>query len=460
MNKNVVVDIGDFLGFVDMNGTEALTSDKLEELEGYIRTLQNAQRQGEQLVLDAIYDRLMEFLRERCPDSELATQIWEDGGEEIDNTDDIFLANPMFSIQTVKSLDCKELNDFVRRLPDDISFDMHASYKENGFGIRLVYQNGEFIKARTRARSSSGRDITEQLRVVLGDLVQIEDINGLELCEIRGELVVPHYNMESARGYNPDIKSPFTAVSSLSKDSATPEMWGLLRFVAYDIKAFDLDFDTKEDIYCFLEELGFEVPARWNIEDVTKATFLTDLPSIIQDCESEAEDYDYYTDGIVLEVDSRELFNAMGDNGSNYKYGNVALKVGYWKQDLYCGYVQTIVWMRGTSKLSPVAIIADEADAARFADFYSENMYVSDIKEIINYKDLGVITAGGNKVRRVPLYEPSNILALDATKGNLLYFRYGGEAGVVPCFADGTTLIDGRVKQELNDEDELDLGVY
>lgn len=459
MEKNIKVDIGDFLGFVDMNGMEALTSDKLENLENFIREIQKKQNEGESLVSDAIYDRLMDILREKCPDSELATQIWEDSGDDdFDNTDDVFINNPMYSIQTVKSFDCKELMDFIRRLPDDEEFDAHVSFKENGFGIRLVYVNGRLAKARTRARSSAGRDITAQLEVVLGDLVDLPDLDGMELCEIRGELVMPMSNMDEARRYNPEIKSPFTAVSSMSKDSATPEMWGLLRFVAYDFKADDFEFYTKEEMYNYIEDLGFETPSSWLIEGLTKETILDDIKSIVEDCEGEAEDYEYYTDGLVFEINQRDLFDSLGDNGSNYKYGNIALKVGYWKQDMYSGFVQTIVWMRGTSKLSPVAIIADEPDMIEFEDF-GEHMYVGDIKEISNYKDLGVLTAGGNKVRRVPLYEPSNILALDATRGNLLCFRYGGEAGVVPCFPDGTTLIDGRVKLELSDED-LDLGVY
>lgn len=454
---SIKVEIGDFLGFVDMNGTEALTSDKLEELEFYLRKCQKAQRQGESLVPDAIYDRLMEILSEKCPDSELCTQIWEnEGGKDFDNTDEVFLNNPMYSIQTVKSFDCKELNDFINRLPDE-NFDAHVSFKENGFGIRLVYSYGNLVKARTRARSSEGRDITEQLRVILGDKVYIDGLSDVELCEVRGELVLPFKNFDIARSYNPDIKSPFTAVSSMSKASATEDMWKLLNFVAYDFKSFDFNFQTKEEIYLFLEDLGFEYPVYWLIENLNKSTLIEDLKGIVEDCEAEAEDYDYYTDGLVFEVNDRELFKSLGGNGSNYNYGNIALKVGYWKQDIYSGFVQTIVWMRGTSKLSPVAIVAEEADLIEFEDF-GDHMYVGDVKEISNYSDLGVITASGNKVRRVPLYEPSNMLALDATKGNLLYFRYGGESGVIPCFPDGTPLVDGRIKQELS-EDTMDLGV-
>ena len=60
--------------------------------------------------------------------------------------------------------------------------------------------------------------------------------------------------------------------------------------------------------------------------------------------------------------------------------------------------------------------------------------------EIANMEELGVLTAQGNKVRRAPLYEPKNILILDAYPDEVIYFRYGGEAGVVPCFPDGRLL--------------------
>lgn len=455
---SVSLEIGDFLGFCDMNGIEALTSDQVERLEGFVRKCQEKQNEGESLVADAIYDRLVEILSVVLPDSELVTRIWEESDNyDFDDTDVVINKNPMFSIRTVKSLDCKELDDFIKRLPDCV-FDAHISFKENGFGIRVVYSGGGMVKARTRARASAGRDITSQLDFILSKdgLTAIEGISYFDLCEIRGELVLPFDNFETARGYNPGIVSPFSAVSSMSRDSASQEEWGLLKFVAYEFIADGMTFNTKEEMYDFIEELGFETPSSWLIEGLTKESIKDELPNIIADCESEAEDYPYYTDGLVLELNDRSLFQSMGDNGSNYRYGNIALKVGYWKQDIYYGYVQTIVWKKGKTKLSPVAIIADEPDMAEF-DSFGDGMYVSDIKDIANYKELGVVTAGGNHVRRVPLYEPSNMLILDAVRGNLLYFRYGGEAGVIPCFSDGTPLVDGRIQQEFTDEEEFNV---
>lgn len=452
---SVKIDIGDFLGFCDLNGLEAITSDQVEKLENWVKQCQDAQNKGDDLVSNAVYDRLMEILREKNPDSPLVTEVWEDGGDsELDDYDALFNKNPMYSIQTIKSLESKEMRDFVSRLPEG-TFDAHVSFKENGFGIRLVYSYGELVKARTRARASQGKDITKQLGTVLGGMVQIDSLEAIPLCEIRGELLVSFENFDKAKQYNPDIKSPFTAVSSMVKESASEEMWELLSFVAYDIICDDLYFGTKTEMYDFLQDdLGFEIPVYWTINDLTADTLIRELEEgIIPDCEAEAEEYEYYTDGLVFEVDDRQLFQSMGDNGSNYRYGNIALKVSFWEQNVYSGFVQTIVWTRGKTKLSPVAIVAEEPDMIEFTDF-GEHAYVGDFKEIANMSEMGVLTSGGNRVKRIPLYEPCNLLTLDATAGNLIYFRYGGESGVTPCFPDGTPLVEGRVKQALMDEDE------
>lgn len=468
--NNVSLEIGDFLGFCDLNGVEALDSSQVEQLERIIEECNNSANRGEQLVVDAIYDRLMEILRQVAPESELCKYIWEDSNEELDENDDsdrLFLANPMYSIRTCKSYNCDEILDFVKRLPDDKEFEAHISIKENGHGIRVVFKNGELYKARSRARSSAGRDLTRQASIFLEELGvdSIPDLEGMDYCEVRGEMVLPFSNLEEAKQFNPDIKSAFSAVASMSRDSATDDEIKLLHFVAYSIYSDDLDFVSKEDEYSYLESLGFETPMSWVVGGLTKDTLLEELPSIIADCEEAVKPddngqngYDYYSDGVVFELNDRDLFREMGSDGTKYKYGNIALKVDYWKQDFYTGVVQTILWTKGKSKLSPVAIVSEDADMIRFKD-YGDHAYITSIDEIDNPKELGVLTAGGNKVTRVPLYEPNNMLMLQAYKGEVVNFRYGGESGVIPCFPDGTPLVDGKLSQMFNDiEDDAEFG--
>lgn len=468
--NNVSLEIGDFLGFCDLNGVEALDSSQVEKLERIIEACNNSANKGEQLVVDAIYDRLMEILRQVAPESELCKYIWEDSSEELDENDDsdrLFLANPMYSIRTCKSYNCDEILDFVKRLPDNKEFEAHISIKENGHGIRVVFKNGELYKARSRARSSAGRDLTHQASIFLYEqgVDSIPDLEGMDYCEIRGEMVLPFSNLEEAKKFNPDIKSAFSAVASMSRDSATDDEIKLLHFIAYSIYSDDLDFVSKEDEYTYLESLGFETPMSWVVGGLTKDTLLEELPSIISDCEEAVKPddngqngYDYYSDGVVFELNDRDLFREMGSDGTKYKYGNIALKVDYWKQDFYTGVVQTILWTKGKSKLSPVAIVSEDADMIRFKD-YGDHAYITSLDEIDNPKELGVLTAGGNKVTRVPLYEPNNMLMLQAYKGEVVNFRYGGESGVIPCFPDGTPLVDGKLSQMFNDiEDDAEFG--
>lgn len=468
MYSNIKIEIGDFLGFCDLNGVEALDSSQVEQLERLITECNNYVNTSEPLVSNAVYDRLMEILHQVSPDSDLCKYIWEDSDTtpQYDESDELFRANPMYSIRTCKSYDCDELKDFIKRLPDDVTFDAHLSIKENGHGIRLVYKDGELVKARSRARSSEGRDLTRQAKIFLYEdgIDSISDLEGLGYCEIRGEMLLPFSNLEEAKKFNPDIKSAFSAVASMSRDSATDDEIKLLRFVAYKIIMDGLTFKTKEDEYNYLESLGFETPLSWVITDLSKDSLLDDLPSIVKDCQEAIQPdsngmngYDFYSDGLVFELNDRDLFSSLGSDGTKYNYGNVALKLDYWKQDFYEGVVQTILWTKGKSKLSPVAIIADSSGIVKFKD-YGEHPYIMSLDEIDNPKDLGVLTAGGNKVTRVPLYEPNNMLLLKAYVGEVIYFRYGGEAGVVPCFMDGTPLIEGRLAQMFSNEDDAEFG--
>lgn len=459
--KGLNFEISSFLGSFDV--TDA-TVEQIEKLEDYIQeanTVANM-KTGETLVVDAIYDEMVDLLKRVKPESSLLTELWETGDESniVGNKyTDLLDKNPMKSIQTVKSFDSKEMQDFVDAYPDEPTT-LHLSMKLNGWGIRLVYVNREFVSATTRARSSAGRDLTRQLRIVLekDGLLTLPDTVSNDMIEIRGELVLPFHNLEQARQYNPSIVSAFSGVSSMARDSATDEEVSLLDFVAYKVFMDGLDFETQTEMYDFIEDdLGFKTPTYWLIEDVTKDELIETLEDMLDEiAESifdEDDPYDYFTDGVVVQVNDYNTYHLMGD-GSKYDMGNIALKVGNWRQDNYYGYVQFIEYSKGKSKLSPVAIISSQPNQAEFdidgnyykgiddviEDFDIEEGRINLMDHVLNYKDLGVPTASGNVVRRVPLYEPVNLIRLSIKPNALLHFKYGGEAGVVPCFEDGSLL--------------------
>lgn len=418
--------LSNILELIDAEGEAGFDDSKIEELEALIEECNHLQRTDYMnQVADSIYDVLYDMLKRVNPNSHILSEIWEEDGDITEYTE-LLQSNPMMSIETIKSFDSKELINWVNSMPNYIA-SYFASFKINGHGVRVVYDNGHLVSATSRARSSGGRDLTEHMRVILGEYN--EALSEYGIVELRGEVCLKLENLDKAREFNPAIKSAFSAVASLIRPSTTIEELQLLDFLCYGFIMDGFSFIDREEEFQKIEECGFSVPQYMLIESADRDTLMDTIHSVVEVFEEAYEEFGYFCDGVVFEINDRETFNSMGIEG-NHNCGNIALKVGLWKQDQYVGYVQKIIWTRGKSKLSPVAIVAEEPDMIR------EDC----LGNIMNMEQLGVLTAQGNSVKRVPLYEPKNILILDAYEGEPLYFRYGGEAGVVPCFADGRTL--------------------
>ena len=423
--------LSNILELIDADGEAGFNDEKIEELEALILECQSITKNDyTNQVADSIYDTLWDMLKRVKPNSSILSEIWEDDGDIVEYTN-LLVKNPMMSIETIKSYESQELSNWIQSIPvEETSY--FASYKINGHGIRVVYENGYLVSATSRARSSGGRDLTEHMRVVLGDYK--EELSEYGMVELRGEVCLKLENLDKAREFNPAIKSAFSAVASLLRPSTTVEELELLDFLCYGFLMDGFTVTDREEEFQKINECGFITPEYMLIENSSIDNLFGTIQDVVGVFEENYEEFGYFCDGVVFEVNDRELFAEMGIEG-NHNKGNIALKVGLWKQDQYVGYVQKIIWTRGKSKLSPVAIVAEEPDMIR------ENVF----GDIENMEQMGVLTAQGNSVKRVPLYEPRNILLLDAYEGEPLYFRYGGEAGVVPCFPDGRTLNEDAV---------------
>ena len=238
---------------------EANKEDTIEKLESLIKECQDAANRGEEVVPDAIYDTLISYLAELKPDSEFLHTVWSEDVEDIDaDLDKHLVSHQMMSIQTIKSMQDKPLAVFKGLLPAGDT-EVCVSAKENGFGIRIVLKNGKLVKAHTRGRHTNGKDITRQLSLILNDFYP--ELESYDLIEFRGELVLPFDNFDTARSFNSSIKTPFTGVSSMIRDSASEAETKLLHFVAYDVLCDDLnDFETLSEKFAFIEEVGFVTP--------------------------------------------------------------------------------------------------------------------------------------------------------------------------------------------------------
>lgn len=469
----IQVEISDFLGDFSV---EDATIAQIQQLEDYIlkanRQADNVNKQGvgTYLVEDEVYDEMVSKLRQVKPDAPILLDIWEEGVLEPEGEEDYWLQeHPMKSILTVKDLDYPEYTKYCQKVLTEaaeadknkkLPFIMET--KLNGHGIRLIYNNGQFIKATSRARNSNGRDLTKQLKVVLAkdNLLEIPDLEDTGIVELRAELLVNFENYEKAKGYVKDLVSPLFAVASMSREKGTEAEWSLLSVVPYRIYIEDVEFESREEEFNYLQDIGFTVPLYTTIElsvnDLEdKNTILSEIDSFYDFIYDLEDPYEFFTDGIVLEINDTYYFTQLSGD-VKYDYANVALKVGKWEQNQYKGYVQMVYWSQGKDKLSPVAIVAEEPEVIEFVvdgipykglKSLMEEVEISELEGnlldyVTNYKSLGVPTASGAKVKRVPLYEPANLFILDVKPGNRLHFKFGGEAGVLPVDDTGRLLTE------------------
>lgn len=460
---------------------EDVLESKIEALEDYILQANkkavevNQTGQGHLLVEDEVYDLLVEELQELKSDSPVLMELW-DKDIVSDMSDDenmlYFLSeHPMKSINTIKSLESKPYQNFLSLFPYEDT-EVLLEGKLNGHGIRVVYTNGDFYKASSRARGTNGRDLTRVVRNILNKygLNHIEALEDSEITELRGELVMNSNVFEANRKIINAI-SPLFAVTSLSRDSASDEEMSLLDFIPYRLYSLDnegneVKFDSRTEEFECLYDLGFnpdnnapllptltvEVNKQKLDNEDSVLELLEEFQEVVQDFEDEYN-FGYYMDGVVLEVNNAEDFNTMGAD-IKYDYGNVALKIGYWNQTAYRGYVQMLRWTVGKSKITPTAVVSENPDDVIFeyeGELYQGYDELNEVLDIENYEgdlwnlvsnkeDLGVETANGSKVKKVPIYEPNNIFRLQIKIGSLLSFNFGGEAGVVPLTEDGSPL--------------------
>lgn len=383
-----------------------VTDEYIEALEQFINDCNKAEAQGDELVPDSIYDTVKNWIEEVAPDSPVLKHTWSEDESELTDLDVFQSKFPMVSIQTIKDINDKGVDQFIEKMTGSMRF--LAAMKMNGHGIRVVFKDGVLVKAHTRGRSSNGRDITRQAKVFIGDKPML---NGYGLVEIRGEVLLPLDKVDAAKVFNPSIKSAFSGVSSLIKESSTPAENELLDFVAYNVYYDGVEeLENLSDKYNFLDEHGFTTPYG-EVFSVGPANAKLAFTKIVDMFAQVQETYNYYTDGVVVSIDNFAEFDTFGSEEHHHN-GNLALKIGFWKQDMYSAKIEEIKWKRGKNKLSPVAVVEP------------------------------TLTGTGNTVRNVPLYNPYNILLLDAYPGEIIHFRYGGEAGVKPCFADGRNVTE------------------
>jgi NAD-dependent DNA ligase len=406
-----------------------ITPSTISDIRGILNEANRAYASGEPIIEDSIYDSLRDTLASYDPEDSLVKETWEQSSSEPDDAFKIALRDhgyllhehPMFSIKTVKSVQDPyyiEWIDSVVRKASTSNIQLHMSYKINGHGIRVVYDDGVLVSATTRARGGHGEDILPLIsNIIPNKLPSNVEAPTSGTIELRGELCLPLSNLPKAREYNTGIKSALSAVTSL-KAATDPEVQKLLTVLFYGYyNDSEILFDSKTQEYNSLSELGFDVPMYTTVNIEQGSDFDT-VESIIQsnfqEFEATYDAFGYFCDGVVVTFDDSHISHDCEIDGS-YSKSSMALKIGTWRQTGYVGKIESFKWIPGKTVLNPVAVVSDPNDGS----------------------EEGVLVAEGFRVKNIPLYNPSVIFALQLDINSFVHFNFGGESGVVPTYENG-----------------------
>lgn len=398
-----------------LNNTQLLELDALgfgtniDALESYVESLQDAAADGEPLVEDSVYDQYRRLLEEVKPNSKILERNWEkDAEEELDNhLDEFLISKGMVSIRTCTNDSDIEVRQEQHKVLGKESIEYLISTKLNGHAFRAVYEYGNLVSGSTRGRKTKGRSLLRHLKVVLPNYVK--EWQYTPLTEVRGELLVKQSVFDSK--LKSLRKSPLSAVTSLSKESATDEEIGLLSAVCYKLFQSEMAFDTLSDEMDHLEMVGFETPYRVK-RTLEVSNLVTELNNIVEELGQKykaGELCDYNCDGLVCAINDNIDFYKLGKDKNAWQ-GNLALKYGVWECSHYKSTIESIEWVPGKQWLIPKAHIKP------------------------------ILTTSGQTVYVVPLYNVGVVRKLNLKPGSLIDFRFGGETGVMLLTPDGNSI--------------------
>lgn len=240
---------------------------------------------------------------------------------------------PMLSANKTK--DTKEIERFVGNKK------FYGSYKLDGLTTVVRYKDGKFIQGITRGNGIEGEDVTEQCKFIKNLPMSIPYKNNLEL---RGECVI---SWDEFKRINRDLETPYSNPRNLAAGTLRNLDLNIVKernlsFVVFECVT-DINEDSKSEALIDIHNMGFEIVP------------ITKLNSTVEQVHNalQPEFYQYPTDGIIFEIDSRKLSESLGST-AHHECCRMALK---WEDDLYETILKDIEWNTSkTGLINPVAV--------------------------------------------------------------------------------------------------------
>jgi DNA ligase (NAD+) len=208
--------------------------------------------------------------------------------------------------------------------------------KIDGLSIALTYKDGVLVEGATRGNGEVGEDVTLNLRTIDSLPKQLKALklaDGREhmpsLIEVRGEVYMP---VSSFNALNKGLEDEGEATFANPRNAASGSLrqkdprktakrkLGLWTYFIYltddEIKQPTSHFENLE----LLKKLGFPVEPNRYLADSTEA-----VKQFCRDWHDKKHDLDYQTDGVVVKLNDRALWDQVGSTAHSPRWA-VAFK--------------------------------------------------------------------------------------------------------------------------------------
>lgn len=288
-------------------------------------------------VSDAVYDGLMKELK--SIEAEYPELISKNsptqrvGGMALEKFAKVQHSNRMVSLNDVFSREDVEAW-IVRtdKLMPGKKHEFFADIKMDGLACALVYEDGVFVQAITRGDGFIGEDVTENVRTIASVPLSLRD--GVEQekllrgrSEIRGEIVIYKKDFDVLNKKREAEGQPLYAnprnLAAGSIRQLDPRLTAArpLRFRAYDLIREDpQEIPTFGFAYKMLHALGFATN-----KEARTFSDINELMHFVDVWDTARHDLPFITDGIVIKINDRALYQELGVVGKNPR-GAVAYK--------------------------------------------------------------------------------------------------------------------------------------
>jgi DNA ligase (NAD+) len=295
------------------------------------------------VISDYEYDRLVEALKDKAPDSPVLQAIGPEGGlvEEVAGTRDTFEkvehSRPMLSLD--KCYSDEDLFKWWDKFEGDA-----FSPKVDGVAAALRYDaQGRLALGATRGNGRIGDNVTENLKRVEGVPARI----GAGPLEVRGEVYMP-LSVFNAR-WADQFANPRNLTAGALKQKEPDKTRGYgIRFLAYSLDPPPgRPCETEVAKQALLVELGFTPVEQ---ERVSRAEAVGAYQRLL----AQRDTWDYETDGVVFKVDLVREHDRLGATSHHPRYA-LAYK---FQGETGVSTLRDVLWsVSRTGALNPVAVV-------------------------------------------------------------------------------------------------------